>query len=184
MGKTNGKVVAEEDWAAFPLAGCWSSVFSEIEASLSVLLRERDLTPPEIAATAKLKYAISRLPEVTVGVCIEASVEVSHERGRGWLGFQLDDDCLWIYCREVFNEPRGSETECRDVLRVFGNGESSAEGCDPISVMIDLEEWVNEWVSRIKDSACLFSIEDDGDQMDWEQPRREDPWALLVDEED
>ncbi len=181
--KKDGGVVAEEEHVFFPLDECWRSVFSEIEASLRRLLSERDLSPPEIDATAKLKYALGRLPEVTKGVCIEASVTNFWEGGRGWLSIQITDDFLWIYFGESIHQPQGGDPVSFDVLRTFADGESSLHGSDEITVMIDLEDWEREWVRRIRDSACLFSIYDDGDQMDWEQPCRKDPWSLLADNE-
>lgn len=182
MRKTESHTLYKEaKLVLLPLVGCWSAPLESLSTSLKNLLRKRDLTAQEISAVSKLFYALDRLPCATEGVSVEASVAVSHDRGRGWLEIQHYGNGLLISRGETFYEQPGCETSRYDILEATVGEGHNRKSDDPITVTCELEDWLYEWNSRAFDSSYEFAIVDNLNDMDWLQPRPINAWELLPD---
>lgn len=171
----------ETEPSLFPLMGCWKEPLEDVAASLWSMVRTRDLTARDLAAVAKLIYALDRLPYPTEGIAIEASATVSHTSGRGWLTISHYGDSFSISKGETFYDPQGCESNSNSILDAEVDGCNGREDEDPITVMIELEDWVSEWSSRLLDPAYTFEIFDEFSDMDWNQPHPQNAWEMLPD---
>lgn len=163
----------------FPLFQCWESAFESLRESLGQMVRQRDLSPRELASVAKLIYAIERLPNSTDGVAIEASTTLSSSRGRNSLVLCHYGHSIGLTYRTVFYEPQGTEHTDICVLEAEVGVGNNREGHDPITVLTELEDWINEWTNRICSRDCEFQIIDEDYEMDWDQPMHHQGWAAL-----
>jgi len=143
------------------------------------MIRARDFQAFELACLAKLVYAIDRLPMSTVGVAIEASICISHERGNSWMGIQHYGDSLSLYSGGTLYEIQGPESEINDILRVEIGCENNRNDDDPMDVMVELEDWVRDWSESVIDSEFAFKIHDDSSDINWEQTIIDNAWAEL-----
>lgn len=165
----------------FPLFSCWQDVFINLTTGLHQLIKTRELDALQIAATARLIRAVERLP-LSTDVGIEASLSIKDEDSSGSLVLQLYTGSLEVGYIESFNSGVGWDNEIRSILFVETGGYSNAEGKDPISVMIELEEWVAQWTNRAIDTAFEYEISDDDmDAMWYEEDNSTDYWERLPD---
>ena len=163
----------------FPMFGFWEPAFRTLTDSLKQMLRARVLRPREVAALAKLIYALERLPSPTSDVAIEASMTSHGKYGRGSLTLQHYGDYIELSYVEAFYQPQGIEHSIRSVLEAEVGVGNNREHEDPITVAIELDDWVSEWSNRALDPDCKFEIYDDNDPMDWDQPTHEQGWGAL-----
>jgi hypothetical protein len=152
----------------FPLLGCWEDSFSNLAKSLLRLVRARELSGAELAATAKLIGALNRLPLATDGIGIEASLGTKDKTSRGSLVLQLSTNAMSMGYFEVFDSSAGSDHESRAVLDVEVSGYSSVAVEDPAAVMNALAGWVVEWSRRAVDpEQYTYEIHDDAQDELW-----------------
>lgn len=163
----------------FPLLGCWEAAFRSLTETLRQMVRQRDLAPSEMAALAKLIYAVDRLPNPTTGVAIEASLSRSHQHGRISIVLCHYGTSIELSYSESFYEPRGTEHILTTVLEAEVGAGHNREDHDPITVMLELENWVEQWSRCMADLEYEFEIIDSWDPMDWEQPARHLGWGAL-----
>lgn len=164
-----------------PLVACWSKPLQDVAASLRRMVRTRPLEPSQLAAVAKLIYAVERLPRATEGMGIEASLAVCGEGGRGWLAICHYGTSVGLSQGETSYEPQGTEHRITTVLEAEVGCRNSRGDDDPITVLVELEDWVREWSARAVNADCEFEISDDQNEMDWNQAGPPNAWELVPD---
>lgn len=165
----------------FPFYGCWQGPFQSLSTGLKKMIPNRELDPEELAAVEKLIYAVDRLPNPTDGIAIEASISLTDELGRSSLDFSHSGDSIRLGYSRSFFELQGTEHESRDVLEAEVGVGNSCEEDDPITVMIELEDWVTKWSDRLCNPEYEFEIYDDLEVDDWDQPSHPEAWNALPD---
>jgi hypothetical protein len=165
----------------FPLYACWQEPFEQLGASLKKLISQRELDPQQMAAVARLAYAIDRLPNPTNGIEIEASATVSNENSRGWLQLTHCGDLIELSYWESIYERQDTSHRSTKVLQAEVGVGVDREGDDPITVMNELESWVAEWTNRVLNPECEFEVTDSLDEVDWNQAVHAEGWEALPD---
>jgi hypothetical protein len=145
----------------FPLFQCWRTPFDQIAGGLMQLVQTRQLSGVDFVRTARLIHALQLLPLPSKLVLIEASLAHTTEDGQHWLCITASSDSLIITQGGSTYEPQGTESESTTVLEAEVGVGTNRSNDDPLTVMVDLENWADEWCDMANDPDCTFTICDE-----------------------
>lgn len=149
-------------------------VIQVLIAGVRKTLRREDLTPQQICGLGKLLHGLQRLPRPTAQMEIAITISNKGEENLFYRSLELFESSFDLSSGGVMYTPGvGSDSYTSFSFQVETGGFRSD------ATIVELEDWVNEFVPSLFDQELDLTVMDGGCYPDWNDTGSDDDWDRL-----